>query len=138
MAPRRAIRVACAVMEKKGRLFAAKRGPTGANGGRWELPGGKIEPGETPEACVRRELWEELGIQVEPLASWPPCRTVLPGLAVRLFPVVCRWRRGAVQLREHESWDWFTPEELLSLEWSAPDRPVIRRWLAQRKAKEPS
>ena len=125
----RAIRVACALMEKEGRLLATKRGIGGPHGGLWELPGGKIENGETPEMCIRRELHEELGIEVEPLACWSPVRTVLPGLTIRLYPVVCRWAKGRIRLREHESWGWFSAEELPALEWSPADRPLIARWI---------
>lgn len=57
--------VTAAVIEKDGRVLIAQRKTGDALAGKWEFPGGKLEPGETPEACLRRELREEFGVETE-------------------------------------------------------------------------
>ena len=61
----RTITVAAAILRKKGRILIARRASHVAHGGMWELPGGKIESGESPEQGLRREIYEELGVSVE-------------------------------------------------------------------------
>ena len=66
-------------------------------GGWWELPGGKIEPGESPAACVRRELHEEVGIHVDLIAPLSEVRHTYEHARVRLFPFVCSLRSGSTE-----------------------------------------
>jgi 8-oxo-dGTP diphosphatase len=61
-----AVRVAAGVIVRGGRILVCQRRPGDRHPGKWEFPGGKLEPGETPAACIRRELREELGVEVEP------------------------------------------------------------------------
>ncbi len=125
------IQVACAVIAEDGCLFAARRGAAGRNAFRWELPGGKLEPGETAQACVARELREELGLDVEPGAVWDPALYEEPGFRLELIPVVCRITGGAPTPSEHGETGWFTPEELHKLNWSPADIPVVERWIRE-------
>jgi 8-oxo-dGTP diphosphatase len=125
------IRVACALIAENGRLFAAKRGTGRRNAGLWELPGGKLEAGETARACIVRELREELGLAVEPVAEWEPVGYAEPGLILTLIPLVCRRVGGNLVLTEHTETGWFSPPELPGLNWSAADIPVVERWRAE-------
>jgi 8-oxo-dGTP diphosphatase len=59
------VRVTAAVIEREGQVLIARRGEGRALAGKWEFPGGKIEPGETPEQCLVREVREEFGIEAE-------------------------------------------------------------------------
>lgn len=130
----RRLRVVCAVLAEDGRLFAARRGPGGRNGGLWELPGGKLEPGESPGAALVRELREELGLEVAVLAVWEPVLHEEPGFRLELIPVVCRRVRGEPIPAEHAETGWFRPEELDGLAWSPADVPVVARWRGSRIA----
>ena len=124
------LRVACALIAENGRLFAAKRGPSRRNAGLWELPGGKVEDGETVRACIVRELREELGMAVEPIDEWDPVHHKEPGLNLLLIPVVCRRIGGALEPTEHVETGWFGPAALRKLAWSPADIPVMERWLS--------
>ena len=128
----RRLRVACAVMAEEGRLFAARRGPGGRHGGLWELPGGKLEEGETPDTCLVRELKEELGLVVEALAVWEPVRHDEPGFSLELIPVLCRRLGGEPKPAEHEETGWFDAAQLRALDWAPADVPVVERWLKDR------
>jgi 8-oxo-dGTP diphosphatase len=127
----RRLRVACAVMAENGRLFAARRGPGGRNGGLWELPGGKLEPGETPSACLERELKEELGVDVRADGEWDAVRHDEPGFSLELIPVLCSRVKGEPTAGEHAESGWFDPAGLKALEWSPADVPVVERWLKE-------
>lgn len=125
------IRVACALIIEKGCLFAARRGAGRRNEGLWELPGGKLEAGETARACIIRELREELGLDVEPLVEWEPVRHTEPGLTLTLIPLICRRVGGSLILTEHTETGWFDAKALAALKWSEADIPVIERWRAE-------
>src|SRR5205085_11354747 len=86
--------VAIGLVWRDGRLLIARR-PAGVHlGGLWEFPGGKIEPGETPEACILRELREEVGIEAEVNGEREVIFFTYPERSVRLHPLDCRWRAG--------------------------------------------
>lgn len=118
-----AIRVVAAVVERDGRLLLCRRPAGKRHAGLWEFPGGKLHPGETVEDAVRRELAEELGVEVlavgERLLAVPD-----PGSAflVELYPVKIS---GEPQALEHEALGWFKPEELAGLELAPSDRAFV-------------
>ncbi|MGV9887377.1 (deoxy)nucleoside triphosphate pyrophosphohydrolase [Streptomyces sp. NPDC003395] len=110
-----------------GRLLAARRSAPPELAGRWELPGGKVEKGETPEAALVRELREELGVTAEPLArvpgEWPlPDPYVLQVWTARLLPGSPSPR----PLQDHDALRWLTPENLWQVDWLDQDVPAVR------------
>lgn len=95
---------------------------------KWEFPGGKINEGESPEECLRRELTEELGIEVtigEPLTV---STHHYPSFTITLYPFVCEIVSGEITLHEHSAMVWLPVEELHMLDWAEADCPVIREY----------
>ncbi|MEU9447774.1 (deoxy)nucleoside triphosphate pyrophosphohydrolase [Streptomyces sp. NPDC048277] len=110
-----------------GRLLAARRSAPPDLAGRWELPGGKVEPGETPEHALVRELREELGVETETVARVPgewPLRApyVLQVWTARLRP----GSPDPKPLQDHDELRWLTPEETWDVDWLDQDVPAVR------------
>lgn len=125
---------ACALVDPDGRVLVAQRPEGRSMAGLWEFPGGKLEPGETPEACLIRELHEELGIE-----TWASCLAPLTFASHAyerfhlLMPLyVCRKWGGAPQSREGQALRWVRPNDLRDLPMPPADLPLIpilRDWL---------
>jgi mutator protein MutT len=102
-----------------GRLLAARRvAPAGLAGG-WELPGGKVEPGEHPEQALVREVREELGCEIEVVDALPGTEPLGPGVELRAY--VCRLVDGEPLPREHDAVRWLGPEQLHDVGWLPAD-----------------
>lgn len=125
------IHVTCAIIEENGRVLAAQRGRETSLPLKWEFPGGKIRSGESPEDCLRRELVEELGVEVEVCRSLAPATHEYTELVVTLYPFVCSIASGRLTLHEHESVSWQSPEELFLLDWAEADLPVLADYCRQ-------
>jgi 8-oxo-dGTP diphosphatase len=118
---------ACALVDVDGRVLVARRPPGKPMAGLWEFPGGKVHTGETPEACLVRELDEELGIEVE-----PPCLAPLTFVSHGYEPFhllmllyVCRVWTGDPYPREGQAFRWLRPRELRRLDMPPADLPLI-------------
>ena len=80
------IYVACALIENDGKILCAQRSESMSLPLKWEFPGGKIDPGESPEQCLKRELVEEMDITIHVGKSLPPSTHQYPTFAVTLYP----------------------------------------------------
>lgn len=121
--------VAGLIEDGAGRLLACRR-PEGKHlGGKWEFPGGKIEPGEEPPQALIRELAEELGIVVSPLRRLSPVVWDYGRGPIRLEPWICRIVSGSPIAHEHSEIRWCSPAELTALDWAAADLPILAEWL---------
>ena len=120
------IEVVAAIIYKDGAYFTTQRG-YGEFEGMWEFPGGKIEPGESSEDALKREIQEELGVDIviEDLI----CTTEYdyPSFHLTMHSYLCRVEAGEIVLREHKSARWLTPAEMGSVEWLPADKDVISR-----------
>src|SRR6478736_7027396 len=119
--------VAIALVDADGRLLVQQRPPGKPMAGLWEFPGGKIEPGETPEGALIRELKEELDIDVEAACLAPACFASEPldGRALVLLLYICRKWRGQPKPIEGGALKWVRPVELHGLAMPPADRPLI-------------
>ena len=128
------VHVACAIIERDGLILAAQRNGSKSLPLKWEFPGGKIDPGESPEACVKRELLEEMGISIFIRAALPPSTHFYSDFSVTLYPLVCTIASGKITLHEHAAISWVSPEELSGLDWAEADLPVIGMYLIRLRA----
>lgn len=126
----RVIEVAASIIYKDGAYFATQRG-YGEFEGMWEFPGGKIEPGESREVALRREIQEELGgdIVIEKFL----CTTNYdyPSFHLTMHCYLCNIASGEIELREHKSARWLTAETLDSVEWLPADKEVIDKLITK-------
>ena len=113
-----------AALVRDGRLLAARRTTPPEAAGRWELPGGKVEPGEKAEIAVVREVAEELGCRTE-VDHWLPGGEPFGGGYV-LQVAVCRLVDGEPTAgADHDELRWLGPDELGDVDWLEPDRPFL-------------
>jgi 8-oxo-dGTP diphosphatase len=119
------IQVTCAIIERNGLVLAARRSRSMRMPLKWEFPGGKIEPGENPEACLHRELMEEMALCVTVKRVMPSLTHAYPAFTVTLHPFVCEILSGEMILNEHHAVAWLKPEELPALDWVEADRTLV-------------
>lgn len=112
-----------AAVVQHGRLLAARRAAPHRYAGSWELPGGKVEPGETVEAAVVREVAEELGCTVEPECALPGEAAMDGDLVLRALR--CRLTDGEPDPDEHDAVRWLGPEELDDVSWLPADAGFV-------------
>lgn len=118
------IRVVAAIIIENGKVFATQRGYGEFKDG-WEFPGGKIEPDETPEAAVVREIREELDIEIEVLELLGTVEYDYPKFHLSMDCFICKIKSGNLVLKEHEAAKWLTKETLDSVEWLPADQGLI-------------
>ena len=98
---------------------------------KWEFPGGKIEPGEGREECLRRELVEEMGVQIDVGRPLTPATHHYPTFTVTLYPYVCTILSGEITLHEHSEIRWLPAAQMHELEWADADVPIITEYQNQ-------
>ena len=105
-------------------IFATQRGYGDYKDG-WEIPGGKLEPGETPEECIVREIREELATEVRAERILGVVDYDYPTFHLTMHCILCTIVSGKLQLLEHEAAKWVSKETLRSVEWLPADRLIL-------------
>jgi 8-oxo-dGTP diphosphatase len=119
--------VVCGILEKDGVVLACRRNAGKVRGGKWEFPGGKVKEGETPEEAIRRELFEELSLDVHPDKRLGWVEHSYPDMSIRLLAVSCFINGGELRLTDHDAFRWIPFTELASVDFSEADRLLIDR-----------
>ena len=119
------IHVVGAVITSDGLVMCAQRGPDGNLPGLWEFPGGKIEPGETKQDALTREITEELGCSIEVGREVTTTTHLYEFGEVTLTTYYCLLAAGTPTLTEHVAIKWLTPDELDTIRWAPADIPAV-------------
>jgi len=128
------IDVVAAVIVSEGRILCVKRG-TGKysyTSDRYEFPGGKVEEGETHEQALKREISEELNINIEILKYLTTVHHHYPDFSIILHAFICEIGHGNIVLNEHKEYKWLLPEQLQCVEWAAADKEIILRLISRK------
>jgi mutator protein MutT len=117
--------VAVAIVFSDFKVLITRRKAAAVLGGCWEFPGGKVEPGESLENCVRRELMEELALMVNPVVACTPITHQYTDRTVTLHPFLCTYEPATPQLIGCDEFRWVTPAQLKDFEFPPANRSLI-------------
>jgi len=116
--------VAAIIHDETGRIFATQRGYGDFKDG-WEFPGGKMEPGETPEESLKREIWEELSAAINVDSFVCTVDYDYPQFHLTMHCYYCSLLDDALHLNEHEAARWLTKDQLDCVDWLPADWVVV-------------
>ena len=118
------IEVVAAIIQEGDKIFATQRGYGEFKDG-WEFPGGKMEPGETPQQALIREIREELDTEIEVGKLVDTVEYDYPNFHLTMHCYLCTIKSGELVLKEHEAAKWLTKETLDSVDWLPADEGLI-------------
>lgn len=120
------ITVLCGIISNsEGKVFIARRRPGKSMAGKWEFPGGKLELGESEQDCLKRELLEELGMQVEVVEKLVENEHYYETFSIRLIAYKCDFISATFALTDHDAYEWVKPDVLSNYELAEADVPFI-------------
>ena len=124
---REPVKVTAAILEKDGRIIIAQRKSTDHLAGKWEFPGGKIETGESPEACLARELNEEFHIDVSIGEYLGSIVHHYDHISIELMAYRTFWDGGKINSTDHKDYKWVTIDELEQYDFAPADQPFVEK-----------
>ncbi|KKM10185.1 NUDIX hydrolase [Clostridiales bacterium PH28_bin88] len=119
--------VTAGIIEREGKILIAQRPANAHRALEWEFPGGKLEPGEQPEECLKRELREELGLNVEVEDIYKVVLHRYEDREVLLLCYRCQYAGGEPEAKEGQDFRWVTVEQMGAYDFSAADIPVLEK-----------
>jgi mutator protein MutT len=117
--------VAVAIVFHDSKVLITRRKAGGVLGGYWEFPGGKQEPGESLEDCVRRELFEELAMRVQPVMSFTPIHHIYADRQVTLHAFLCTHESGEPQPIACDELRWIDPSQLRTIQFPEANHRLV-------------
>ena len=123
------ISVTCAIIHFDNKILAVQRSETMSLPLKWEFAGGKIEPGESDEDCIKREIFEELNIHIKVKRRLSPVLHQYPNFKINLIPFIAEYGSGELKLKEHSDYVLLDKDELYRLDWAEADLPVVKEYL---------
>lgn len=121
------IEVVAAIIKKENKYFCAQRADNGELAKKWEFPGGKIEKNETPEQALKRELVEELNLDVDVKEHFLTVEHEYNSFTLTLHSYLCVAKNDDIVLLEHLDSKWLDKTNLDILDWAAADIPIVNK-----------
>lgn len=122
------VKVICAIIHKQNKILAVQRSEKMALPLKWEFPGGKVEHNESEVDCIKREIKEELEIEIEVGKRLSPSFHEYPNFTIELIPYVSEYKSGKLTLNEHSQHLLLKKEELKGLDWAEADIPIVNEY----------
>ena len=123
--------VPIAIIRRGRQILICRRSPDTRLGGYWEFPGGKVEPGETIEQALERELHEELAIEATPTTALATIEHDYPDIQVRLHPFICIHRAGEPQALACDEVRWIAPADLCNFQFPPANADLLAEVMAK-------
>jgi 8-oxo-dGTP diphosphatase len=120
-------KVTAAIIMQNGKILLTRRGPSEKLAGYWEFPGGKVEQGESLQECLKRELYEELGIETYISDVISESEYHYDHGSFRMFGLMADILSGELTLHVHDQYDWSKVEDLLSYNLAPADVPIAEK-----------
>lgn len=124
------INVTCAIVLRDDKILATQRSEKMKLPLKWEFPGGKLESQENEIDCVKRELKEELNIEISIVRKLSESIYDYGDVKINLIPFIAKYNSGDILLAEHKEYKWMEKQDLLTLDWAEADLPIVREFLA--------
>ena len=124
------IDVTAAILIKDGKILIAKRKSTDKLPDKWEFPGGKIEPDETPRDCLTREMQEEFGITISVGEFLGESVYHYDHGSIRLLAYRACWRKGTFCLKDHADYNWTAVNQLSEFDFAPADIPFVDKFIS--------
>ncbi|WP_245949312.1 8-oxo-dGTP diphosphatase MutT [Lutibacter citreus] len=118
--------VTAAIIQKGNKILIARRAPNKHLSGYWEFPGGKIEEGETPEDCLKREIMEELGLEINVRSFFMENEHIYSDKKIILKAYLCELISGKIQLNDHDLFEWSEVSDLENYKLAPADIPFVK------------
>lgn len=126
------ISVTCAViLNESEQILVVRRSAHMSMPLKWEFPGGKLNESESEEECIKREIREELCIDIDVLVRLTETVHKYESITIKLIPFVCEILDGNIKLVEHDQLRWMDKEGLLELDWAAADIPIVHEVMGE-------
>lgn len=119
------IEVVCGIIFNNGQVLIARKAPNKSMAGKWEFPGGKIKEGENPEQALKRELREELGMEVSVNHFIADNHHFYEDFAIRLHAFKCEFISASFELTDHDRVEWIHPLQLSLYDLAEADKSFI-------------
>lgn len=119
------LNVTAGIIKRNEKILIARRKAGKHLGGFWEFPGGKLEENETPEECLKREIREELGIEIRVQSHFMDSIFQYPEKSICLLVYWAEYLRGDIVLTDHDKAEWVIVNELGQYEFAPADKPIV-------------
>ena len=123
------INVICAIIFFNNKILVAQRSEVMKLPLKWEFPGGKLEDGESEIDCIKREIKEEINIDIEVLEKLSNSIFDYGDIKINLIPFISTYVTGEIILSEHKDYKLLDKTELLNLDWAEADLPIVKEFL---------
>jgi 8-oxo-dGTP diphosphatase len=123
------INVACAIIVIENKILVTQRSEKMKLPLKWEFPGGKLEENESEIDCIKREIKEEINVEIEVLRKLSNSIYDYGDFKINLIPFIAKHILGEIKLTEHSDYKLLEKVELLSLDWAEADLPIVEEFL---------